>query len=206
MLAFLAGIVDAKPYNPNRCVLNVNGIGFSLFVSQRTWNEINVGSEAKLFTSLNISQEAVKIFGFLAEWEQNLFEILGSVKGIGPRSALALVDGLSIRQLVQAVSEGSESSLTQVQGIGKKTAERIVFELKTKLTELERLSFNSQGEGFQNISNSEIGKFAETENILRSLGYSQIEIEKAIQANSAQVSNDNSEALLKDCLTWLSGQ
>jgi Holliday junction DNA helicase RuvA len=204
MLAFLSGPVEAKPHNPNRCVLNVGGIGFSLFVSQRAWNDSVVGSSIKLFTSLNVSQDSVKIFGFAASWELDLFEVVSSVKGIGPRSALALVDGLSVRQLTQAIAEGSESSLTQVQGIGKKTAERIIFELKTKLTELERISFHSQGEGSQEGQTSALGKFVETENILRSLGYSQIEIEKAIQANSASVNEDNSEALLKACLTWLS--
>ncbi|MFN5538766.1 MAG: Holliday junction branch migration protein RuvA [Candidatus Melainabacteria bacterium] len=203
MLSFLSGIIETKSINPNRCVVNVGGIGFMVFVSHFSWTSIETGSQSKLHTALHISQEMVKIYGFTHVWELNFFELLSSVKGIGPRSAMALIDGLSPKQIVQAIAEGSEDTLAKAQGIGKKTAERIIFELKPKLIELENLIPRSaSGLG---LENEDLGKFAEARNILSSLGYSQTETEKAIQANShLGASNGNMEEMLKACLTWLS--
>jgi len=201
MLSFLQGKIESKSFNPSRCVINVNGFGLLVLLSTRGLSQVEVGKEAKIFTSLNFSQESLKLFGFFTDWELELFELLGTVKGIGPRSALALIDGISPQQIVQAILEESHDILAQAQGIGKKTAERIVFELKPKLPELERIAMQSINPGDTQV---EIGKFGEVANILQSLGYSQAEIEKSIKAN-ASVSQDASiDSFLKSCLSWLS--
>ncbi len=191
MLAFLSGIIESKLINPNRCIIEVNGLGFLVYLSQSSWLALEAGKTHKLYTSLNISPEAVKVYGFTNAWEQSLYELINSVKGIGAKSALALLDALSPEQIVQAIAEGSADTLSTAQGIGQKTAERIIFELKSKISQLQVLSGN--------VGNVEINKYAETESILRSLGYKPSEIENAIQANAA------SKDLIKDCLTWLSG-
>ncbi len=197
MLTFLTGILEAKQFNPNRAVLNCAGFGVSLFISQRSYLACEVGNETKFHTSLQINPEIIKIYGFNEEWERDLCDLLSEVKGIGYKTALAVVDGLSPTQILDAVAKDSPADLTKAPGIGKKTAERIIFELKAKLSEIERLASASQR---RNFNVNEVGKFAEAENILRSLGYSQFEIDKAIKANS------DTEDLLKACLVWLSGQ
>lgn len=200
MLAFLSGIVEEKLFNPNRCVINVRGLGFLIYVSQRSWNALRIDSEAKLFTSLNLSMDSAKIYGFKSQWEQSFFDLLSSIKGIGARSALSLIDGLSAQQITQAVATGSDSILVQAPGIGKKIAERIIFELKPRLGELEAYTNASGGSGDNSLPT---GKFSETENILRSLGYANSEIEKALKANAQYADGDNVDSLLKACLSWL---
>lgn len=201
MLSFLEGTVESKNFNPNRCIINVNGFGLSVFISTRTFAQIQVGHSARVFTSLIYSQEAIKLFGFLAQWELALFELLSSVKGIGPKSALSLVDGLNPQQIAQAVLEESSDILSQTPGVGKKTAERIIFELKNKLVDLETIakqSLNISGETL------EMGNFVEVSNIMLSLGYSSQEIEKSIKANLQFANNLSSDELLKLCLSYLS--
>jgi holliday junction DNA helicase RuvA len=204
VLAFLLGIVESKLFNPNRCVINVGGLGFTVYTSQASWNLLQVGNEAKLHTSLAISTDNVKIYGFLNPWEITLCEMLSNIKGISYRSALALMDGLSAGQIAEAVTEGDEDMLSKAPGIGKKTAERIIFELKTKLSELESLAQASLGENLQIGGSQDIGKIAETETVLRSLGYNPSEIEKAIRANAQNIAEESHEVLLRACLGWLS--
>lgn len=200
MLSFLAGTIEAKSFNPNVCVINVNGMGFEVFVSHRSWTSLDTAKEAKLFTSLSISQDNARIFGFIENWEKELFEILGSVKGIGAKSALAIVDAISLQQIIQAIREENGDVLANAQGIGKKTAERIVFELKPKINKLESLCSSYLT---MDIDTSNISQFSEVADILGSLGYSQAEIDKSIKANAQNSDTQNIQEMLKSCLTWL---
>lgn len=149
MLAFLDGNIESKLINPNRCIIEANGFGFLVYISQAAWLAIQVGQRAKLYTSLNISPEIIKIYGFTNAWEHSLYELINSVKGIGAKSALALLDALNPDQIMQAIAQGSPDILCEAQGIGKKTAERIIFELKSKIGQLQIISGSGSGLNLQ---------------------------------------------------------
>ena len=186
MLAFLSGIIRQKLSNPYRCVLEVNGLGFNLFISQNSWQQLIIGQNQLLFTSLQIAPEQVKVYGFTDECEQKLYELISSVKGIGAKSSLALLDTLKPQEIVQAIATGNSTILTQTPGVGKKTAERLIFELKSKLNALQTVS-----------SNGQINQYLETSQILHSLGYETRYIEEAIQSSL------DSPNLLQACLQWI---
>ncbi len=200
MLAFLIGSIDSKIFNPNSVSINVQGFGFLIYLSYNAWTKAEVGKEYKFYTVVNISQESMKIYGFLEDWEKQLFELISSVKGIGAKSALALIDSISPSQITQAIIEENPQTLSAAPGIGKKTAERLIFELKPKVLELEIISQKSLRLNVGNIL--DIGQFAEINGILNSLGYSQSDIDKALKANHED--NISTDDLLKKCLTWLS--
>ncbi len=200
MLAFLIGFIDSKIFNPNSAFINVQGFGFLIYLSYNAWTKAEIGQEYKIYTVLNVSQENIKIYGFLEDWEKQLFELISSVKGIGAKSALALIDSINPSQITKAIIEENPTTLSAAPGIGKKTAERVIFELKPKVLELEIISQKSLRLNAGDIL--DIGQFAEISSILNSLGYSQINIDKALKANNED--NINTDDLLKKCLTWLS--
>ncbi|MDX1918777.1 MAG: Holliday junction branch migration protein RuvA [Candidatus Caenarcaniphilales bacterium] len=198
MLAFLIGEVSSKLISPWRCLLDVNGIGFEVFLSQRSWQKLNQAENARLFTFLSLNPENPRIFGFCEEWEQTLFQTLEGVKGIGPKTALALLDGLSPDQFIHALQNDNPSLLTQVPGIGAKTAERLIFELKPKLRELNlKLAAQTSSHNGSNI------QYQEVSDILLSLGYTLPEIDQALKANQETLQSDSPEEGLRACLSWL---
>lgn len=199
MLSHLNGLVDSKNFNPNFCVLDVNGIGFTVFVSQRSWQTLNPKETAKLYTSLSISQDNVKIYGFSEQWELKLFEMLNSVKGIGAKSSLALLDSLGPQRILEAIKKESAELLATAPGVGKKTAERIIFELKPKFQELQLVCGST---AFGDSENADLSAFSEVASILQSLGYNQFEIDKSLKANKDLIES-NTQDMLKACLTWL---
>ncbi|MDX1920138.1 MAG: Holliday junction branch migration protein RuvA [Candidatus Caenarcaniphilales bacterium] len=199
MLSHLNGIVDSKNFNPNFCVVDVNGIGFTVFVSHKAWQDLKVNEAAKLYTSLSISQENVKIYGFAQQWELKLFEMLNSVKGIGAKSALAILDSVGPQRILEAVQKESAEILASAPGVGKKTAERIIFELKPKVRELQMICGNTSDDA---SGGSDLSGFSEVMSILESLGYNQFEIDKALKANKKDAES-NTQDMLKACLTWL---
>lgn len=116
---------------PSRCVLEAGGVGYSILVPLSTFEKLpHLGEEASLKTHLSIREDDWRLFGFATDEERTLFRACLKVSGVGPVTALALLSGLSARELRAAVRSGDVKSLTQVKGIGKKTAERLVVELK----------------------------------------------------------------------------
>ena len=115
-------------------VIEAGGIGYKLVVSAGTIQGLpHVGSEAKLFSFLQPRENAMELYGFLAEEELEYFEMLISVSGVGPKSALAILDVARLNELSAAIKEGRPDLLTRASGIGRKTAERIIIELRTKV-------------------------------------------------------------------------
>ena len=132
MIARLEGTLAAK--EGNRAVIDIGGVGFSVIVSQRTAAALPaVGDRAALATYLYVREDTLELYGFLDMRERNLFERLNSVSGIGPKSALAVLNIAPVEQLVAAIHGGRTELLTRASGIGKRTAERVVLELKGKL-------------------------------------------------------------------------
>ena len=132
MIAFIRGRVLEK--QPNRIVVDVHGVGYELHVPLSTYYDVGgEGSEVSLRVHTHVREEALQLYGFLTVLEQQVFERLIAISGIGPRLAIATLSGIETRDLVVAVQRGDVARLTSVPGIGKKTAERIVLELKDKL-------------------------------------------------------------------------
>ena len=132
MIYSLSGAVAAK--HDGFFVLEAAGIGFKIFTNQRTLEKLPApGAQAKIFCHLQPREDAMDLYGFLSEEELRFFGMLISVSGVGPRSALAILGVADLKQLSAAIKEGRPDVLTRASGIGRKTGERIIVELRTKV-------------------------------------------------------------------------
>ncbi|XUW99407.1 MAG: Holliday junction branch migration protein RuvA [Dehalogenimonas sp.] len=131
MIASLKGKVELL--GTDWAVVNVGGVGYKVFVSTTTLSQIQNISEVKLFTYLQVREDALSLFGFTTFEELGIFETMLSVSGIGPKLALALLSSFKADELATIIATGNEAMLCTVSGIGKKTASRIVLELKDKV-------------------------------------------------------------------------
>jgi Holliday junction DNA helicase RuvA len=138
MIAFLRGILAEKQIT--RAILDVNGVGYEILVPLSSYDRLpSVGSECRLFTHHHVRDDAEQLIGFVTEAELRLFEMLIDVNGIGPRLAIAVLSGLSVREVKAAIVRGDVKQLSGVPGIGRKTAERIVMEMKDRIGAAEAL-------------------------------------------------------------------
>jgi len=132
MIVFLDGILVEK--EPTRVVVNVNGIGYEVAIPLSSYDRLPVaGQPVHLLTVLVVREDAQLLFGFMTTEEKGLFLKLTTISGIGPKLALAVLSGLPVRELKAAVASGDVKRLNGITGVGKKTAERIVLELRDKL-------------------------------------------------------------------------
>ena len=135
MIAFLRGRVHDK--QPNRVIVDVGGVGYDVHVPLSTFYEIGeVGADVALRVHTHVREDALQLYGFLTELERQVFERLIAISGIGPKLAIVVLSGMEPRELVTAVQRADVARLTTIPGIGKKTAERIVLELKDRLTQI----------------------------------------------------------------------
>ncbi len=131
MIAQIRGRLASK--EPHRVVVDVNGVGYQLFIPLSTYYQLpEVPAEVFLHTHTHVREDAIQLFGFHTRDEQSLFELLQGVAGIGPRLATNILSGISVEELVPALSEGNVTRLRAVPGVGKKLAERLVVELREK--------------------------------------------------------------------------
>lgn len=115
-------------------MIETGGLGLKILAGERTRKKIgSVGTDIKLFTHFHVREDAMELFGFSTEDELVFFELLISVSGVGPKSALSILDIAQLHELSAAIKAGRPDLLTQASGIGRKTAERIILELKTKV-------------------------------------------------------------------------
>lgn len=137
MIAQIRGRLAVK--EPHRIVVDVNGVGYLLFIPLSTFYRLpEVPGEVSLYTHTHVRDDAIQLFGFHTRDEQALFELLQGVSGIGPRLATNILSGISVDELAPALSEGDLARLRAVPGVGKKLAERLVVELREKVTTLRR--------------------------------------------------------------------
>ena len=132
MIAHLRGKISEK--HPNRIVVDVNGVGYDVSVPLSTFYGLGEpGFDVALRIHTHVREDALNLYGFATLIEQELFERLISVSGIGPKVALAVLSGIEPQELVRAIERGDHARLTAIPGVGKKTSERIVLELKDRL-------------------------------------------------------------------------
>ena len=135
MIAFLRGRIFEK--QPNRLILDVQGVGYEVFVPLSTYYDVGEeGSEVSLRVHTHVREDALQLYGFLTDLERQLFERLIGISGIGPKLAVAVLSGVEARELIAAVQRGDVARLTAIPGIGKKTAERLVLELRDRIAPL----------------------------------------------------------------------
>jgi len=132
VIAHLRGRISEK--HPNRLIVDVNGVGYDVFVPLSTFYGLGeAGTEIALRIHTHVREDAFLLFGFATLLEQELFERLIGVSGIGPKVALAVLSGIEPEELIRAIERGDLARLTAIPGVGKKTSERIVLELKDRL-------------------------------------------------------------------------
>jgi Holliday junction DNA helicase RuvA len=132
VIAHLRGTIHEK--HPNRIVIDVSGVGYDVFVPLSTFYGLgDTGAGVALRVHTHVRDDAIVLYGFATLVEQELFERLISVSGIGPKVALAVLSGIEPQDLIRAIERGDVSRLTAIPGVGKKTSERIVLELKDRL-------------------------------------------------------------------------
>ena len=174
MFAHFDGIVAEK--NADSIVLDVNGVGYLLSVSGATLQQCPaVGGRLKLYSALNVREDAMELFGFYSREEKAMYERLRSVSGVGSRMALQILSTLSVRDLSIALVSGDAAALTRVPGIGKKTAQRLVLELKDKVDDAQLT-----GPGASASPRSAAGPEGEAVAALTALGYSASEAARAV--------------------------
>ena len=180
MFAHFDGIVAEK--NPDSIVLDVNGVGYLLNVSGATLSMCPaVGERFKLYSVLNVREDAMELFGFYSREEKAMYERLKGVSGVGSRTAIQILSSLSVRDLSLALVSGDAAALTRVPGIGKKTAQRLVLELKDKVDN-EDLT----GSGAAIAPKQSGGPEGEAVAALAALGYSASEAARAVSKVAGQ--------------------
>jgi len=176
MIARLSGTLAAKA--PTEILIDVHGVGYSVSVSLATFEVLgDVDAPVTLFTFLHVREDAQQLFGFASEAERNLFRMLISVNGIGPKIAQGILSGIQVDALKNYIAVGDLRALTAIPGIGRKIAERLLVELRDKIGKLEPSSpllVNATGEQSRVRSEALLA--------LTSLGYSRASAEKAIRA------------------------
>lgn len=189
MIASLAGIVVSR--GEKSAVIEVNGVGYRVFLTADGLAKIpEVGSQTRLWTHQHVREDALELYGFFHPAELEMFEMLISISGIGPKGALGVLGVTSLDQLRRAISAGDTSYLTKVSGIGRKTAEKIVLELRDKMT----------GKGVAVSEHPALRDEADALDALISLGYSREEARQAlgnIRDDALPLEKRVSEALKK---------
>ncbi|WP_304132188.1 Holliday junction branch migration protein RuvA [Ignavibacterium album] len=135
MIGYLKGkIISAKP---TQIILDVNGVGYLVNISISTFEKISDQNEISLFIHTHVREDALSLYGFYTEAEKEMFELLISISGIGPKVALSILSGITVDELQNAIQTENVSRLVSVPGVGRKTAERVVLELKSKVGLIE---------------------------------------------------------------------
>ncbi len=131
MIGHLEG--EVRALRPLYAIISAGGVGYKVSATKQTLSSLRLGASASLWTHLAVRETALDLYGFVDEEEMRFFDLLLSVSGIGPKSALAILDIATVETLRSAVSQGNAGYLTNVSGIGKKTAEKIIIELRDKV-------------------------------------------------------------------------
>lgn len=175
---------------PTFAVVECGGVGFKCFISNSTLASLpSSGKEVNLLTYMSIREDAMDLYGFSTPNELDAFKLLISISGVGPKAAISILSALTPDKLAIAVSSGDVKSIQQAQGIGKKTAERIVLELKDKMVGVASGSASVVVEGIKNVSTNNNSQ--EAVEVLVSLGYNQSDAAAVIGGLDPSMSVDD---------------
>ena len=179
MYYYVSGVVaHVEPY---LAVIDCGGVGYACRTTTFTLSQIKKGDKAKLFTYLSVREDAMDLYGFASAEELKLFQQLISVSGVGPKAALSILSAGTPANLALAIITGDEKSLTAAAGVGKKLAQRIILELKDKLTKGQTVSAAGESVAGPAVTIIPQNKLSEASAALAVLGYSQAEINIALK-------------------------
>lgn len=196
MYDFIRGILVKKL--PTEAVLDVQGVGYALKISLSSSEKLaDEGQEVTLKTYLHVREDILQLYGFINDEEREIFKGLISISGVGPKLAQTILSGLSAEKLVQAIRLGDEAALNKISGVGKKTAQRLIVELKDKLGTLEVEIAELESD---QVTISSDGIEREALMALMSLGYSRQKAETAILKATKNEKVLTSEELIKRAL------
>lgn len=195
MIAYLKGIIDIK--RQDYVVIDVHGVGYKIFMPEGAIQNLEVDSEAKIYTFMRVREDDVSLYGFLNVEELAMFELLISVGGIGAKSAVGILSNIAPSKFALAVITDDVPTLKKLPGIGAKTAQRIILELKDKIKTQE--ATEQENEIKQKIEVSDSAKDAIE--ALQVLGYTRKEVEEAI--SKIGESNLTTEEIIKQGLKYL---
>lgn len=200
MISTLTGTI--RSLSTDKLIIEVGGVGLSVLINPQTSANVALGSQSTFYTSLVVREDSLTLFGFLTEEVRNLFELVQTVSGVGPKVALSIMGALTPEDLARAISQEDTSAIERVPGIGKKGAQRMILELKGKLSDL---SSGGTYKGHQPPWREQLTS------ALVSLGFSPKESDSAISyvvndlhANDAEPSTMDLSELLK--LALVSGK
>jgi Holliday junction DNA helicase RuvA len=199
MIARLEGVLTEK--SPDGVVLDVHGVGYDVRVPLSTFFELpDEGKTVRLRVHTHVREDALSLYGFLTELERTLFRLLLTISGVGPKLALAILSGLPPARLVAALRHGDLAALTGIPGVGKKTAERIVLELREKTLKLELDATREERPPAPDSASA-------AESALVNLGYPRPHAERAVRRALETLGEGGAtlEALIKEALRVAAG-
>ena len=196
MIEFIKGLIAEK--HQDYVVIAANGLGYRVYVPSRILENLNVNQENKLFTHHHIREDSQELFGFLESSDREVLHLLIGVSGVGPKVALKALGQFDANTLLNAISREDVTTLTQISGIGKKGAERIIIELKDKCGTLDS-GLSVPQDGASVVSRPVDQDVYEA---LRSLGYDNQEVRRALQSSAqsrkhCETVEENIKVLLK---------
>ncbi|MEP7273922.1 MAG: Holliday junction branch migration protein RuvA [Acidobacteriota bacterium] len=202
MIARLTGKLIHK--QPNAVIIDVGGVGYELVVPLSTFYDLGgIGSEVTLRAYTYVREDALQLFGFRTDRERRLFLLLTSVSGIGPKLAITILSGLSASELIIAIHQNNLARLVAVPGVGKKTAERLIVELRDKIATVDPAS---EEERVQTQADNPAGARIREDMVsaLVNLGYQRAAADKAVTSAFGDEPDATFEAALKRALRLLS--
>lgn len=185
-------------YTPSSLVLDVGGIGFDIKITPMTASALGKGDTVKVYISESVGEDHFDLYGFLSDKEKRLFEQLITISGVGPKAALSILSSNTPEMLTSAIINNNEAALTNCPGIGKKTAQRVILELKDKIAKGMETSL----EDFQlPVSCAGSSAFEEAVSALVVLGYNRAEVIPIIK----KIDSDNltSEQIIREVLRYM---
>jgi Holliday junction DNA helicase RuvA len=195
MIAQLRGTLGDK--RPNQVLVDVGGVGYLVHIPLSTFYALgDLHSNVTLLIHTQVREDAISLYGFLSAREKHLFELLISASGVGPVLALKILSGMSVDDLVPAVRSGDLARLTRIPGVGRKTAERMIVELRDKLAAME-ISEDAR----KPVATS--GTSGDVVSALLNLGYDQHAAEQAVERAGKNGASETFEALLRGALQQL---
>jgi len=179
MIGRLAGKILQK--SPPQILIDVNGVGYEVEAPMTTFYELpDVGANAVLLTHMVVREDAQLLYGFASEDERTMFRLLIRINGVGPKLGVAILSGIAGAELARCVSEGDVSALVKLPGVGKKTAERLIIELKDRLKDMPNQAASTSDAGVAVTQN--VSPKGEAVSALIALGYKSQEAERMVKA------------------------
>lgn len=205
MIAHLSGTLLSK--QPNSVIVDVGGVGYELIIPVSTFYELeDTGTNTQLRVYTHVREEALQLYGFKTARERELFLQIISVTGIGPKIAITLLSGMNANEIIASIRTNNLARLTSIPGVGRKTAERLVVELRDKITALSSPALEEEfaAEGGQRPGSSPDAMRDDALSALLNLGYQKTAAEKAIKAAIDEGGGLSVELILRRGLRSLS--